>query len=175
MFTRLGLEGERSVIRMKFGDQEGLNKIYTSTGEIISSPDENLLAKFKGECKSWVIPTKKGLSVVNRIFFNGTFYVTNKRIIFIAEPQKYSAGMLVFPGASHVSTNYDYVMVRSNLAYESGGRMYFYFNLNELKNIKTGALSSIIKLKDSKNQSIRIAIDKKSGKYIKDYLAKRLR
>jgi hypothetical protein len=155
---------------MKFGDTDGLNKIYLESGEIITNSEEQITHHFKGEAKSWVVPTKRGLSVVNRIFFKGTFYLTNQRIVFIADPHRVTAGMNAVYGASNLSTNYQYVMARANVAYKSGCRMYFYFLPKEIKNIKGGLLSIIVKLKESSERSIRIAVDKKSGTKIKQYL-----
>lgn len=76
------------VLKMKAGDAEGLHAIYDESGGLILAREEHLVRKSEGDnIDIW--KGKHGLfskTLLPRTKEKGTLYVTNKRLVFIREP-----------------------------------------------------------------------------------------
>jgi hypothetical protein len=166
---------------MQLGDIDGIGKIYDKSGDAILKKNETLIEEFKGKCKSWGAKSKRGFEVIKGFSCEGKFIVTNKRILFLGEPQHYHAGFDVFGVPPHsVSITSDfptvgriqYVYRRSTITKEKNGKLYMNIPLKDIKEIKVGTKKSEIIIKISSRKTFRFIIENNAGKIIKTAIGK---
>lgn len=161
---------------MQIGDIDGKNKVYDEAGNPIIQSGERIIESFPALSKSWAAEYHRNLKEVfltgtQGVHFEGEFTVTNKRIIYLAEPTHYHAGFNAIGIWGSSMGNFQYVMSRSNLAKERKAKMYFEFYLNELVKIEIGFISSFVYVRLPTGRSFRFTFDKESGKKLKEVLS----
>jgi hypothetical protein len=160
---------------MKIGDIDGKSKVYDENGKPILQSGERIEKTFPGMSKSWAAEYHRNMREVfltgtQGVHFEGEFTVTNKRIIFLAEPKHFHAGFNAIGIWGSSMGNFQYVMNRSNLAKERKAKMYFEFDCEELIRIEVGFISSYIYVRLPNGKSFRFVFDKESGRMLRDMI-----
>ncbi len=160
---------------MKIGDIDGKAKVYDDKGKPILKSDERVIKTFSGMSKSWAAEYHRNMREVfltgtQGVHFEGEFTVTNKRVIFLAEPNHYHAGFNAIGIWGSAMGNFQYVMSRSNLAKERNAKMYFEFDCDEIIKVEVRLISSYIYVRLPNGKSFRFVFDKESGRMLKDMI-----
>lgn len=164
---------------MIVGDITGKGTIYDDSGKAIVHPDEALLDFFKAKSRSWAAEYQEKIREVNlsgahKIHFDGEFTVTNKRILFLAEPRSFDEELSSMGILGGSADDFQHVMNRSNITKEEEGRLYLQIGWQEIDKIKIGPVNSHVYLKLNDEQSFKFVFDKESGRRLKYIVDKML-
>jgi hypothetical protein len=142
---------------MQFGDIEGLNKIYDSEGIMIPQENECVLSTLNGYIKKVEQEIHKHWRIM---FFDGPglFVLTDKRLVFLREPQKYNQNAKFSGKRLAELADWEYWTNRSNKAREAGAKEFIELPYSEIETVRNGKKLSEITVR-SKNKDFRIALD----------------
>jgi len=162
---------------MIVGDIAGKGTIYDDSGKAIVEPDEDLLDFFKGKTRSWVAEYQEKIKEVNltgaqKLYFNGEFIITNKRILFLAEPKHFTEESISIGFLGGSTEDFQHVMDRSNITKEKNGRFYLQIGWQEIEKIRIGPVNSYVYLKLDGNKSFKFVFDKETGRRLKQIVGK---
>ncbi len=162
---------------MIVGDIAGKGTIYDDSGKAIVHDDESVLDSFKAKSKSWVAEYQEkiievNLPVAQKILFDGEFTVTNKRILFLAEPRHFGKNFNNFGTWGNSAEGFQHVINRSNITKEKNGKLYLQIGWEELKKIRLGPRNSFVYLKLNDSRLVRFVFDKESGRRLKHIVSK---
>ena len=164
---------------MIVGDIAGKGTIYDNSGKAIVEPDEDLLDFFKGRTRSWIAEYQEKIKEVNltgaqKLYFNGEFTITNKRILFLAEPRHFTDESISMGFLGGSTEDFQHVVNRSNITKENNGRFYLQIGWEEIEKIRIGPVNSYIYLKLDGDRSFKFVFDKETGRRLKNIVGKML-
>lgn len=132
-------------IIMRVGDKDGLEDVYDNEGELILKEDEELIVKEENVVPS-LKTTWRRFGGEDMIEHNsGTVYLTNRRFVFIAQPETVSRiSSKSEAGPKSFAMEMDPVGNLKSVHKHKGARDYFELMVKELLGceIKTGLVSS---------------------------------
>ena len=145
---------------MRYGDIKGKDKVYSEAGEPILGSGERVDRSLEGVLHRGWIKYKLGWRTILFKGF-GTFYLTNKRIIYIEEP-KFVHKIHTFNIDHEVGDfgGWDYHAHRMRRAAAMGAFIFFELPLNEIAKLKPKGDQVTILAQDEKNK-YKIVVDQK--------------
>ncbi len=150
---------------MQFGDIEGSGKIYNDSAEPILTHGERIIKCLKGMLYRGWVRYKLGWRT---IMFKGygTFYFTNKRVIYLEVPEYIQKiHTLNIDHELGDFGGWDYHAHRLRRAARLGAYLFFELPFNEIKEFKHKKEQTQIFAADSKHK-YKVIVDRNIGKEI---------